>query len=107
MSAIITRKTNRKRKKNLLFTGGFLLLVGSMIFYLWIYNYTNALYKEIEQLRQKEAGQVARNRILVVEIEGLNRADRIQSIASTEIEMVTPTPETLAVVLDPKILAIK
>ncbi|MCK9243928.1 MAG: cell division protein FtsL [Candidatus Marinimicrobia bacterium] len=107
MHTNLRRKSVRKWKKNLLWMSGFLLIVGSMVFYLWIYNHTSSLYKEIEQLRRKEASQVAQNRMLVVEIEGLSRADRIKNIAMTEIQMVTPAPETLAVILDPKILAVK
>ncbi len=45
--------------------------------------------------------------MLVVEIERLSRADRIKNIATTEIEMVTPLPETLAVVIDSKVLAVE
>jgi cell division protein FtsL len=78
-----------------------------MVFYLWVYNHTNALFREIDQLKRKEAGLTARNRMLIVEIEGLGRADRIKNIAMNEIEMVTPLPETLAVILDPKVLASK
>jgi len=78
-----------------------------MVFYVWIYNTTNALYREIDQLKRKEASLIARNQMLVVEIESLSRADRIKNIATTEIEMVTPLPETLAVIIDPKILAVK
>lgn len=106
MQSKFTRKSNHKHKKSLLWISAFLLLVGSMVFYLWIYNHTNALYKEIDQLKRKEASLVAQNRMLVVEIEGLCRADRIKNIASTEIEMITPAPETLAVILDPKLLGI-
>jgi len=103
----ITRKNNHKRRKSLLWIAAFFMLVGSMVCYLWIYNRTNALYREIDQFKRKEASLIARNRMLIVEIEGLGRADRIKNIASSEIEMVTPVPETLAVVLDPKYLAIK
>ncbi len=99
------RKHNHKNRKNLLWISAFVLLVGSMVFYLWIYNHTNALYREIDQLRRKEVGLVARNRILVVEIEGLGRADRIKEIAATAIDMVTPAPETLAVIINPQSLA--
>ena len=45
--------------------------------------------------------------MLVVEIERLSRADRIKNSAMTEIEMVTPLPETLAVVIDSKVLAVE
>lgn len=103
----LVRKSHHKHKKSLLWVSAFVVLVGSMVFYLWLYNHTNALYREIDQLRRKEAGLIARNRIIVVEIEGLSRADRIKNIASTEIEMVTPAPETLAVVINPNVLANK
>jgi len=102
MNKIPKRRNLQKRRHNLVLLTIFSLLVGSMLFYLWIYNYTNQLYRNIEQLRRQESNLVARNRMTMIEIEHLNRTDRIKNIAANEIEMVTPVPETLAVVIDPK-----
>lgn len=96
-------KTNLKRKRMVIGICLFLGLIGSMVFYLWIYNYTNTLYREIDQLRRKEALMVARNRALQIEIETLMRPDRIKTIAMNDIGMVFPNPETLAVIIEPQI----
>ena len=76
-------------------------------YFIFGFNTTNALYREIDQLKRKEASLIAQNQMIVVEIERLSRADRIKNIATTEIEMVTPLPETLAVVIDSKVLAVE
>ncbi len=78
----------------------FSFLVGSMVLYVWIFNYTNILYKEVDKLRREEANLVTQNRIASVELERLSRADRIINIAMSEINMCTPAPETLAVVIN-------
>lgn len=93
------KRISRKRKNALILIGLFLTLIGFMVFYVWIFNHTNMLYKEIETLSRKEAGLATQNRILTVQLEKLSRADRIQKIATTQLNMVTPAPETLAVVI--------
>ena len=97
-------KSRLKRRRNIIITVLMVVLVGSMFTYLWIRNYTNSLYREIEQLQRKEGLLVASNRTLQIEIEALSRADRIKAIAENEIGMVYPYPETLAVVIEPSTL---
>lgn len=53
-----SRKSFRRRKKNLLLIVGFFVLIGSMVFYIWIYNTTNVLYREIDQLKRKEVSLI-------------------------------------------------
>lgn len=94
-------KAKQKRRRTLVGSLLFLVLIGSMFLHLWIRNYINNLYRDIEQLRRKEAMLVAHNRTLQIEIETLNRPDRIKTIALNDLEMVFPYPETLAVVIEP------
>ena len=77
----------------------FTVLIGMMVFYIWIFNSTNQLYKEIETLKREEANLVTQNRISSVELDRLARVDRIKQIATTEMNMWTPPPETLTVVI--------
>lgn len=78
----------------------FLALVGFMVFYIWIFNYTNILYGEIDKLKREEANLMTQNRIVSVELERLSRADRIINIAMSEMNMYTPAPETLVVIIN-------
>ena len=78
----------------------FIILIVFMVFYVWIFNRTNALYQEVADLKRLENEMSAQNKILAVEIEQLSRSDRIKEIASTQLQMVVPVPETLAVVID-------
>ena len=78
----------------------FLALVGFMVFYIWIFNYTNILYREIDKLKREEANLITQNRIVSVELERLSRADRIINIAMSEMNMYTPAPETLVVIIN-------
>jgi len=94
------KKISKNKKKNLIMSTLFLLLVGFMIFYVWIFNYTNILYREIDKLRREEANLITQNRITSVELQRLSRADRIINIAMSEMNMYTPAPETLAVILN-------
>lgn len=94
-------KAKQRRRRTLVSALLFLVVIGSMFLHLWIRNYVTNLYREIEQLRRKEAMLVARNSALQIEIESLNRPDRIKTIARDELEMVFPYPETLAVVIQP------
>ncbi|MBU0710685.1 cell division protein FtsL [bacterium] len=93
------KKISKNRRKNMIMSSLFLFLIGMMVFYVWIFNYTNQLYKEIDVLKREEANLVTQNRITSVELDRLARADRIKQIATDEMNMYTPTPETLAVVI--------
>jgi len=77
----------------------FIFLIGMMVFYVWIFNYTNQLYKEIDALKREEANLITQNRISLVELDRLSRADRIKQIANTQLDMWTPQPETLNVII--------
>jgi len=94
------KKISKNKKKNLIMSTLFLFLVGFMIFYVWIFNYTNILYREIDKLRREEASLITQNRIASVELQRLSRADRIINIAMSEMNMCTPAPETLAVIIN-------
>jgi len=92
--------TQRRRKTAAPFLGIlFTLMIGLMVFYIWIYNRSNMMVKEIEILRREEANLVTQNRLLRLDLDRLSRSDRIKQIAATEMNMVTPVPETLAVVI--------
>ncbi len=93
------KKISKNRRKNMIMSSLFVFLIGMMIFYVWIFNYTNQLYKEIDVLKREEANLVTQNRITSVELDRLARADRIKQIATDEMNMYTPPPETLAVVI--------
>ncbi|MGC9363402.1 MAG: cell division protein FtsL [Fidelibacterota bacterium] len=93
------KKISKSRRKNLIMGGLFLFLIGMMVFYIWIFNHTNQLYTEINMLKREEANLVTQNRLTSVEIDRLARADRIKQIAMRELNMWTPPPETLTVVI--------
>ncbi|MDO9549020.1 MAG: cell division protein FtsL [Candidatus Marinimicrobia bacterium] len=93
------KKISKNRRKNLIMSSLFIFLIGMMVFYVWIFNYTNQLYKKIDVLKREEANLVTQNRITSVELDRLARADRIKQIATDEMNMYTPPPETLAVVI--------
>jgi len=93
------KKISKNRLKNMIMSFLFIFLIGMMVFYVWIFNYTNQLYKEIDVLKREEANLVTQNRITSVELDRLARADRITQIATDEMNMYTPPPETLAVVI--------
>jgi len=93
------RKISKNRRKNIIMSSLFIFLIGMMVFYVWIFNYTNQLYTEIDTLKRDEANLVTQNRITSVELDRLARADRIKQIATNEMNMWTPAPETLAVVI--------
>ena len=60
----------------------------------------NIVIKERDELLRTEATLQSQNRLIRSEIAHLSRADRIKEIASTKLSMVTPVPETLAVIID-------
>ena len=93
------KKISKHRQKNIIMSSIFVFLICMMVFYVWIFNYTNQLYREIEVLKREEANLVTQNRITSVELDRLSRADRIKQIATNDMNMWTPPPETLAVII--------
>jgi cell division protein FtsL len=93
------RKISKNKKRKLVMFSLFLVLVCFMLFYIWIFNYTNISFKDLEKLKREEANLVTQNRLVAIELDQLSRADRIKQIASSEMDMWTPTPETLAVII--------
>ena len=94
------KKISKNRKKNVIMSTLFLLIIGLMVFYVWIFNYTNQLFTKMDVLKREEANLITQNRITSVELDRLSRADRIQQIASSEMNMWSPPPETLSVIID-------
>lgn len=94
------KKISKNRKKNVIMSTLFLLIIGLMVFYVWIFNYTNQLFTKIDVLKREEANLITQNRITSVELDRLSRADRIKQIASSEMNMWSPPPETLAIIID-------
>lgn len=64
------------------------------------------MFKKIEELQRKEANLLTQNRIASVELDKLSRSDRIIKIASVQLDMVIPAPETLVVIIDPNSIKI-
>jgi cell division protein FtsL len=95
------RKISKNKKRKLIMFSLFLVLVCFMLFYIWIFNYTNLLFKDLEKLKREEANLLTQNRLVAIEIDRLARADRIKQIASSEMDMGTPAPESLAVIITP------
>jgi len=95
------RKISKNKKRKLIMFALFLVLVCFMLFYIWIFNHTNVLFKDLERLKREEANLLTQNRLVAIEIDRLARADRIKQIASSEMNMWTPTPESLAVIITP------
>ncbi len=100
------RRISKKRKTSAILFILFLSIIGLMVFYIWIYNHTNMMFREIEELQRKEANLAAQNRIVSVELDKLSRSDRIKKIASVQLDMVVPAPETLVVIIDPNSMKI-
>lgn len=76
------------------------LLIGLFLGYLWVHNAVTKTIKENVALRKLEHQLDNRNRELRSEISDLSRGDRIKRIARTELNMVTPEPESLVVFID-------
>lgn len=55
---------------------------------------------EIDELKIVEAHLETEKRVLRADIDRLSRADRIKQIAFLHLDMVTPQPETLAVIIE-------
>lgn len=84
--------------------GLFTLVVMSAI-YIWIFNYTNMLVNDIDSLLAEEARVETEVKLIRAEIDRLSQSDRIQEIASTQLDMVVPSPETIIVVIEPNLVS--
>ena len=100
------RKTARWTKKqrefisSLLFFAITLLSISGLLTYLWVHNEINLTIMENNMLRKIAVKIETENKNIDSEIGFLERIDRITNIAQNELKMVTPEPETLAVVLE-------
>lgn len=77
-----------------------LLIIISGITYIWQSNKVDMMMETLSILESKENELIAQNREIKIEIERLSRAERIQKIATEELNMYIPDPETLAVKID-------
>lgn len=84
--------------------GLFTFIVMSAI-YIWIFNYTNMLVNDIDSLLAEEARVETEVKLIRAEIDRLSQSDRIQEIASTQLDMVVPSPETIIVVIEPNLVS--
>ncbi len=98
------KRIEKKKKKNLVMLALFFSLILFLTLYLWIFNYTNILIGSIDKLKREEAYLIAQNKKSRIEKYKLSRADRIKEKAFNEINMVSPKPETLSVIIDHNIL---
>ena len=94
------KSSSRKLIHSPILTLLFLLLLVFMLCYVWVYNRTNTLYQQVAELKTQETEIRSQNRELQVQVEQLSRSDRIKKIATEQIGLVVPVPETLAVVID-------
>lgn len=80
-----------------------LLLILSCVLYIWKKNKIDLLVDDLVVLQRKEQELRTQTREIEIEIERLSRSERIKRIASEELNMYTPDPETLTVKLDEEI----
>lgn len=96
----MARKTKGSRD-DFFFTFSFVVvitvLIGLFLGYLWIYNSVTGTIKENMALRRMQTQLENTNKELKSELSVLSRGDRIKRIARTQLHMVTPEPESLAV----------
>ncbi|MFQ6674142.1 MAG: hypothetical protein ACE5GH_05080 [Fidelibacterota bacterium] len=86
---------------SLLFFITSILSIAGLLTYLWVYNEIGITARENDAL-QRIRGNVGEDNLqLRSEIAGLRRVDRITGIARSELNMVTPEPETLVVFVNP------
>lgn len=98
------RKRKSKRVQNIfqsiLFFGSTILVISSLIMYLWVYTEIDEtlLFTEIQTATVKEL----ENEIYEIKnsIESLNRADAIAKRAKKELNMVFTDPETLNIIFN-------
>jgi len=100
------RKASRRTKKrrefisSLLFFTITLLSISGLLTYLWVFNEINLTSMENNMLRKITLKIETENKNINSKIASLERIDRITNIAKNELKMVTPEPETLAVMLE-------
>lgn len=99
MSKSKRKKRTKTNHSLILFLIGFTASIILMAGYIWISNEINSLTRDIARLREVKARLITQNNIIKAEIERLSSADRIKKIASQELNMVIPKPETLFVVV--------
>jgi cell division protein FtsL len=101
---------NKKRiklsSKKIILPIGLLILVAMSAVYIWIFNYTNMLISDIDSLIAEEMRVETKVKLIRAEIDRLSQSDRIQEIASTQLDMVVPSPETIVVVIEPNFVNI-
>lgn len=107
MKSKINREITGNKLKNFILFSLFLSLVLLAVLYLWTFNHTNLIYRGVEELKRKEATLITENRIIAMDIERLSRADRITEIASTQLDMFIPVPETVAIIINSDIIYTK
>tara|TARA_B100000242_G_scaffold257165_1_gene200901 strand:+ start:186 stop:509 length:324 start_codon:yes stop_codon:yes gene_type:complete len=98
------RKRKSKRVQNIfqsiLFFGSTILVISSLIMYLWVYTEIDEtlLFTEIQTATVREL----ENEIYEIKnsIESLNRADAIAKRAKKELNMVFTDPETLNIIFN-------
>lgn len=104
----VSRKRRSKRERefinSLLFFVASILSIAGLLTYLWVYNEINITARENVALEKIRKNIVAENVDLRNDVAALVRVDRITEIAETELNMVTPEPETLVVFIEPGIL---
>lgn len=103
-----TRRSIREKEffYSVIFFGSVTALVLGFLAYLWIYNEVNLQVKEIAELEEIRENVRTENGQLEGEIASLSRADRITEIARTQLQMVSPEPESLAVFVDAALLTL-
>ncbi len=80
-----------------------LLLILSCVLYIWKKNKIDLMVDDLNLLQRKERELKAQTREIEIEIERLSRSERIKRIATDELNMHSPDPETLTVKLDEEI----
>jgi cell division protein FtsL len=86
------------RKITLIILGA--LIVISCVLHIWKKNKIDLMIDRLEILTAKKRELTLQNREIEIAIENLSRSERIKKIATEELGMYTPDPETLTVKLD-------
>ncbi len=105
------KKHTQEASRDFFFTLSFLvimsLLIGCFLGYLWIHNAVTSTIQENVALRKMETELENRNKELRSEITSLSRGDRIKRMAREQLDMRTPAPESLVIVLDEEQITVK